>query len=84
MPESRHPHHSNHAPTPGPKIQRLDASVGRWRSEGHSVGEVPVPITGTDIHEWLSGGFFLKRTAWQARGHQAQSNRFRRPTAVPS
>jgi Protein of unknown function (DUF1579) len=33
--------------------------VGRWRSEGHVVGDHPVPITGTDIYEWLPGGFFL-------------------------
>lgn len=32
---------------------------GRWRSEGHIVGEVPIPITGSDIYEWLPGGFFL-------------------------
>ena len=23
------------------------------------MGEVPVPVTGTDIYEWLPGGFFL-------------------------
>jgi hypothetical protein len=46
-------------PTPGPEIQRLGALVGRWRSEGRIVGEDPVPITGTDIYQWLPGGFFL-------------------------
>ena len=59
MPQSRDPHHPNRAPTPSPQTQRLGALVGRWRSEGHIVGEVPVPITGTDIYEWLPGGFFL-------------------------
>jgi hypothetical protein len=48
-----------HAPMPSPQTQRLGALVGRWRSEGHIVGEAPVPITGTDIYEWLPGGFFL-------------------------
>jgi hypothetical protein len=38
---------------------RLGALVGRWRSEGHIVGDPPVPITGTDTYEWLAGGFFL-------------------------
>jgi hypothetical protein len=47
------------APAPGPEIQRLGALVGRWRSEGHIVGEAPVPIKGTDVYEWLPGGFFL-------------------------
>jgi len=39
------------APTPSPEIQRLGALVGRWRSEGHVVGDHPVPITGADIYE---------------------------------
>jgi Protein of unknown function (DUF1579) len=47
------------APAPGPEIRRLGALVGRWRSEGHVVGDDPVPITGVDIYEWLAGGFFL-------------------------
>jgi Protein of unknown function (DUF1579) len=59
MPESRDTRHRNSAPTPSPQTQRLDALVGRWRSEGHIVGDDPVPITGTDIYEWLPGGFFL-------------------------
>ena len=29
------------------------------RSEGHILGSAPVPITGTDIYEWLAGHFFL-------------------------
>ena len=47
------------APAPSLQTRRLGALVGRWRSEGHIVGEVPVPITGTDVYEWLAGGFFL-------------------------
>jgi hypothetical protein len=46
-------------PTPSSEIQRLGALVGRWRSEGHIVGDAAVPITGTDIYAWLPGGFFL-------------------------
>lgn len=46
-------------PAPSREIQRLGALVGRWRSEGYIVSEVPIPITGTDIYEWLPGGFFL-------------------------
>jgi hypothetical protein len=45
--------------SPGPEIRRLGALIGRWRSEGHIVTEPPVPITGTDVYEWLPGGFFL-------------------------
>ena len=50
---------STTASAPSPEIQRLGALVGRWRSEGHVVADVPVPITGTDSYEWLPGGFFL-------------------------
>ena len=56
---SESPDTPNSAQAPGPEIQRLGALVGRWRSEGHIVGEVPIPIIGTDIYEWLPGGFFL-------------------------
>jgi Protein of unknown function (DUF1579) len=59
MSESRGTHHPGSALAPSPEIQRLGALVGRWRSEGHIVGEVPVLVTGTDIYEWLPGGFFL-------------------------
>ena len=52
MPEL-HTHHPDSAPTPSSQTRRLGAVMGRWRSEGHVVGEVPVPITGTDIYEWL-------------------------------
>jgi Protein of unknown function (DUF1579) len=59
MSDSGDTHDSNSAPVPSREIQRLGALVGRWRSEGYIVGEVPIPITGTDIYEWLAGGFFL-------------------------
>jgi hypothetical protein len=38
---------------------RLGAIVGRWRSEGHLAADPTVAITGTDIYEWLPGGYFL-------------------------
>jgi Protein of unknown function (DUF1579) len=59
MPQSRHPRLANSAPAPSPEIQRLGALVGRWRTEGRIVGDAAVPIAGTDIYEWLPGGFFL-------------------------
>jgi hypothetical protein len=59
MPESSGTHGRYSASAPSPQIQRLGALVGRWRSEGHVEADVPVPITGTDIYEWLPGGFFL-------------------------
>jgi hypothetical protein len=46
-------------PAPGPETRRLGALVGRWRSEGHVVEDPPVPIRGTDVYEWVPGGFFL-------------------------
>jgi hypothetical protein len=59
MSESDDSRRASRAPAPSPETQRLGALVGRWRSEGHIVGDPPVPITGTDIYEWLPGGFFL-------------------------
>jgi Protein of unknown function (DUF1579) len=59
MPEPHVTRQPGGGPTPGPETRRLGALVGRWRSEGHVVGEPPVPIEGTDIYEWLPGGFFL-------------------------
>jgi Protein of unknown function (DUF1579) len=47
------------APAPGPETRRLGALVGRWRSQGHVMAEPPVPVEGTDVYEWLPGGFFL-------------------------
>ena len=59
MSESSDAGRADGAPAPSPQLQRLGALVGRWRSEGHIVGEVLVSITGTDVYEWLAGGFFL-------------------------
>jgi hypothetical protein len=59
MPEPRVTRQPGGGPAPGPETRRLGALVGRWRSEGHVVGEPSVPIEGTDIYEWLPGGFFL-------------------------
>ena len=47
------------ASAPDPEVRRLGAIVGRWRSEGHVVGTLQVPVTGTDVYEWAPGGFFL-------------------------
>jgi hypothetical protein len=70
MPRSSGTRDANSAPAPSPELQRLDALVGRWRSQGHIVGEVPIPITGTDIYEWLPGGFFLVHHVDVAIGEQ--------------
>ena len=59
MSESSDTPQPDSTPTPSSEIQRLGALVGRWRSKGHIVGDAAVPITGTDIYEWLPGGFFL-------------------------
>jgi Protein of unknown function (DUF1579) len=59
MSESIDVHRPDTGPAPGPETRRLGVLVGRWRSEGHIVGEARVPITGTDVYEWLPGGFFL-------------------------
>lgn len=47
---------------PSPKLRQLDAIIGKWKSEGETVGtdtEPSIPIRGTDTYEWLPGGFFV-------------------------
>lgn len=44
---------------PDPDVKRLGAIVGRWRAEGVVVGDPEIPIVGTDVYEWLAGGYFL-------------------------
>ncbi|WP_433380253.1 DUF1579 family protein [Streptosporangium sp. CA-115845] len=42
--------------------ERLNALVGRWRSQGQAVAtpvEPVIQIAGFDTYEWLGGGFFL-------------------------
>lgn len=56
------------ARTSSPETQRLGALVGRWRSEGHIVGDRPVPITGTDTYEWL-GRYGNGGREWQPVGY---------------
>jgi hypothetical protein len=56
---------------PGPEVQRLGALVGRWRTDGHIIADPPVPIAGSDIYEWLPGGFFLVHHVDVVVGEQA-------------
>ena len=42
-----------------PTARRLAPVVGRWRTEGHVVGDEPVPVTGSDVYEFAPGGHVL-------------------------
>jgi Protein of unknown function (DUF1579) len=46
---------------PGPEHRRLSVFVGKWRTEGRTVGdEAPAaPIRSSDVYEWVPGGFFV-------------------------
>jgi uncharacterized protein YndB with AHSA1/START domain len=50
-------------PPPGEEgRKRLEALIGRWRTEGETVASPSEPATriaGTDTYEWLGGGFFV-------------------------
>jgi hypothetical protein len=39
--------------------ERLWSIAGRWVTDGHVVGDPPVPVTGFDTYEILAGGYFL-------------------------
>lgn len=49
-------------PEPDPALRRLNVFVGKWKTEGQIIKTPSNPaasISGTDIYEWLPGGFFL-------------------------
>jgi hypothetical protein len=39
--------------------ERLWSISGEWATDGHVVGDPPVPVKGTDTYEVLPGGYFL-------------------------
>jgi len=54
-------------PTPGDAHRALDAWVGRWINQGHTIDEHGNPglsITTSDVYEWAPGGFFVLHTAY--------------------
>jgi hypothetical protein len=55
------------APTPGPEHERLNAIIGRWINEGHTInpdGTAGVKIVASDVYEWAPGGFFVVHPAY--------------------
>lgn len=47
---------------PGPEQRRLDPLVGKWETCGETITGALGPaieFAGTDIYEWVEGGFFL-------------------------
>ena len=55
------------APTPGPEHERLNAIIGRWINEGHTInpdGTPGVKILASDVYEWAPGGFFVVHPAY--------------------
>jgi hypothetical protein len=55
------------AARPGPEHGRLDAIIGRWINEGHTLnadGTPGVRILASDVYEWAPGGFFVVHPAY--------------------
>ncbi len=51
----------------GPQHEALDAWVGRWINEGHTINDDGTPgptITTSDVYEWAPGGFFILHSAY--------------------
>jgi hypothetical protein len=44
---------------PDQEHERLRSIAGEWATDGHVVGDPPVPVRGTDTYEVLAGGYFL-------------------------
>jgi hypothetical protein len=51
--------------------ERLQSIVGDWATDGHVVGDPPVPVTGSDVYELLPGGYFLVHHVDVTVGSQA-------------
>ena len=52
-------------PVPRPDYRLLDAFIGKWNTTGNMKvceGKPDIAIDGTDIYEWLPGGFFILHT----------------------
>ena len=55
------------APSRGDAHRALDAWIGRWINQGHTIdehGNAGLPITTSDVYEWAPGGFFVVHTAY--------------------
>jgi len=50
-----------------PELERLDAFIGQWITEGATVGSHdadPAQIVASDIYQWLPGGHFVMHPAY--------------------
>ncbi|MFF5264509.1 DUF1579 family protein [Actinomadura viridis] len=64
---------TGHPPVPDPRNKLLDALLGRWRTQGRTLGAEADPailIEGFDDYEWMAGGFFLVHRADVGMGDQ--------------
>jgi hypothetical protein len=51
----------------GSQHEALEAWVGRWINEGHTInddGSTGLAITTSDVYEWAPGGFFIVHSAY--------------------
>jgi Protein of unknown function (DUF1579) len=56
---------------PGPEHERLNAIIGRWINEGHTInpdGSPGLKILASDVYEWAPGGFFVVHSAYGRMG----------------
>jgi uncharacterized protein DUF1579 len=57
---------ANEAP-PARELDRLDVFIGRWITEGQTVGSpdvAPAPIVASDVYQWMPGGRFVMHPAY--------------------
>ena len=53
--------------TPGPQQKALNAFIGKWLTEGHTIASADAPavkIVASDVYEWVPGEFFVLHTAY--------------------
>ncbi len=50
-----------------PELERLQVFIGRWITEGETVGSTeapPMTIVASDVYQWLPGGHFVMHPAY--------------------
>jgi hypothetical protein len=60
-------HAEGRGPQRGPQHEALQAWIGRWINQGHTIdddGSPGLTITTSDVYEWAPGGFFVVHSAY--------------------
>jgi hypothetical protein len=60
------------AARPVPELERLSVFIGRWITDGETVGSaeaIPARILASDVYQWVPGGHFVMHPAYGRIGN---------------